>query len=863
MSGGKTQTTSTAPPKYIQNAQKGLISQAQNVASTPYQPYNGSLVAPLTSQQNTALNSISGLVGMNNPYLSQAQNDFANPNAVQQFMSPYTNDVVNATQQQFANQNAITNNGIVGNAITSGAWGGDRAGVAQGIAAGQEQAAQAPVIAGLENQGYQTALNAAQTAGFGLAGLGNEALQTNVAGLQAAGLPQQQQQNVLNTAYQQWLNQQQYPFQTTSWLGNLVNGTAGSAGSTTTSPGPSILGQVAGLGLTALGANQSGIQSGLWNTGSFFGLKHGGKVGHYDDGGDVPYSGDIPLTGLPVSLSSTVPISAVPPVNAGLHTLRPAPVANDNSVAEIGTQNASAPIEALGSGNSYIDKFAANPLVQMGLATLAGTSPFAGVNIGRGGLAALQGLEDQRQKELEARQSTAQTQGIQQSNALNALRIRGLTELQGAMSGNNADNTPQSLSKEAETIGNSINNATEPTNGPLADTSVTGTMPGTMPMISGQRGPSVQSQSVSASPPLFNVADLMQQYRIAATTPGMEGIASQLLSMVEKGTPEGQYMDTSGGIHWRPGAVQNAADMAGAKSTADAWAKVDPEIYTAQNTPKPYNPRLGERFATPAQAAGGAYGDTSPPGPIAQPSPTVPQTSLNYMLSQPAPQTDLAANPTGYQIAQDVLPKQYEAAEAANKAALSSQMQLGEMAHDFAQLGDSGLMAPGTGAHARLEFAKSVNSALTAMGADQGSLPFDTNKIGSWEDLNKNATRLGFSLARTLGSREAMMIVQQATAAVPNMGNSPRGAQRVMSALDAAAQHDSDYYNFLQAYAAKNNGNTFGADAIFNKFRPPSIYAQYAEVPLQAKQDLKSHPELASQFDTHYGSGLSALALGQ
>ena len=81
---------------------------------------------------------------------------------VSQYMSPYIGDVVNATEQQFNNQNAIQANQLTGSAILGGnAFGGDRAGVAQGVLAGQQQTAEAPIIAGLYNTGYT---NAAQQA---------------------------------------------------------------------------------------------------------------------------------------------------------------------------------------------------------------------------------------------------------------------------------------------------------------------------------------------------------------------------------------------------------------------------------------------------------------------------------------------------------------------------------------------------------------------------------------------------------------------------------------------------------------------------------------------------------------------------
>jgi hypothetical protein len=84
------------------------------------------------------------------------------PESMQQWEDPYTQQVVNATQAQFNNQNAQQQAQVTGNTISQGAFGGDRGAVASALTTEQQQLAQAPVIAGLENQGFQTALGAAQ-----------------------------------------------------------------------------------------------------------------------------------------------------------------------------------------------------------------------------------------------------------------------------------------------------------------------------------------------------------------------------------------------------------------------------------------------------------------------------------------------------------------------------------------------------------------------------------------------------------------------------------------------------------------------------------------------------------------------------
>lgn len=469
--GGKNTTQTTKPPSYISNAQKGVISQAQTAASTPYQAYTGQLVSPLTDTQNAAISGINGLQGIQNPYLQSAQNylnqsSSISPSAIQGFESPYTQDVVNATQAQFNNQNAQTNNNIVGNAISSGAWGGDRAGVAQGIAAGQEASAQAPVIAGLENQGYQTALSAAQNqsqleaqAGYGMAGLGNEAVSTGLAGLnaqlQAGGIQQQQGQNTLNTAYQQWLNQQQYQFQTTNYLSGIINGSAGTAGGSVTTPGPSLLSQILGGASSAAGAYQSlggasGIGS-LFGAGSAAGAaggvgsdaagaaalaalaKRGGRINGYAAGG-TPLGEDengLPY-GVPVDATSGEPVSLasiVPPLqeNIGHMSIR-GPAMRGSPQPQIQGVAPRTAAPDVGSGpdgqnQSVSDNLATNPLLRFGLATLAGQSPNAGVNIGQGGLAMIQGLEQQRQGELAYKQQQTEDQFKQQSMDMTAQQL--------------------------------------------------------------------------------------------------------------------------------------------------------------------------------------------------------------------------------------------------------------------------------------------------------------------------------------------------------------------------------------------------------------------------------------------------------
>lgn len=337
MSSGGTNTTtsSNAPPQQFLDAYSNVVGQAGTAASTPYAPYPGQTVAGLSPDQQSGIAETQGAQGIAAPYINSAANylDAAtspiwsnvqqfSPGAVQQYESPYTTDVVNATQNQFNNQNAIQQQGVVGNAVQSGAWGGDRSAVAQGIVAGQQQLAQAPVIAGLENQGYSQALNEFNTqqgsqlgateaqgwlnsqAASGMGNLGQEALGTTLTGANAllgtGALEQTQAQAGLNVPYQQYLAAQAYPFQTTGWLANISEGLGGASGGTssTTSPGPSVASQVGGgivAGTGALGQSGAFGKSG-WLTGASNapGSIPGGGSGYapgYAGGGSISSGG--------------------------------------------------------------------------------------------------------------------------------------------------------------------------------------------------------------------------------------------------------------------------------------------------------------------------------------------------------------------------------------------------------------------------------------------------------------------------------------------------------------------------------------------------------------------------------------------
>jgi len=326
---GSTSTQSVSIPPEVLAMYSSVNANAQQVAQTPFQTYSGEFVAPVNSEQQSGIAATNTAANQAQPYYSaatgalgsaaqagttanqQASNLYgaglaaaapatiasgaaANPttldqSAINQYLSPYLNDVVGSTASLLNQQNQQAMSGQTGNAISQGAFGGDRAGIAAAVLQGQQSLNEGNVLSNLLNTGYQSALGTAQQqqgvdlsaqqanlaregsaaqqlyneasgTASGLAGVGNQqytqgantanelgALGTGAqaAGLQgaqaqlAAGQVEQQTQQAQDTAqYNQFLQQQSYPFQTAQFLANIAEGTGSLSGSTTTTTQP-------------------------------------------------------------------------------------------------------------------------------------------------------------------------------------------------------------------------------------------------------------------------------------------------------------------------------------------------------------------------------------------------------------------------------------------------------------------------------------------------------------------------------------------------------------------------------------------------------------------------------------------------
>ena len=168
-------------PDYLQDTAKDYAKQATATYGVPIDTskFTGSqFIAGEDPLQTSAINLAQSGVGSYAPYLTAAQGNVAaagtaqaglgaltGPTAYQPFMSPYQQDVIDASMTEFDRQSQIQQQGIKDASLgVPGAFGGGREGVQQAEYQTGSDRNRAMLQAGLLQQGYGNAQNAAQQA---------------------------------------------------------------------------------------------------------------------------------------------------------------------------------------------------------------------------------------------------------------------------------------------------------------------------------------------------------------------------------------------------------------------------------------------------------------------------------------------------------------------------------------------------------------------------------------------------------------------------------------------------------------------------------------------------------------------------
>ena len=238
-------STTELPPE-LRPYYKDILSKAQALyqdkTAEGYKPYTGPTLAEFTPEQQQVQTGIAGLVGSGEPVYEEAMGlarQTATPFSTEQiesYMSPYQQAVTDIekreAQKQYETQVLPE---LAAKAAQAQAFGGSRQAILEGMAADTQQRLLADIQTKGSAQAYQDAVNRLQAdrtatgqAATDLANLGAARYKqatTELSGLQAVGQEKQRQaQTALNEAFQQYLDEQQFPYDTMSKYQSVVTG---------------------------------------------------------------------------------------------------------------------------------------------------------------------------------------------------------------------------------------------------------------------------------------------------------------------------------------------------------------------------------------------------------------------------------------------------------------------------------------------------------------------------------------------------------------------------------------------------------------------------------------------------------------
>ena len=310
----------TELPEWAKPYGKDILAKGAaltDVGQNPYQTYNQERLAGFSPMQQQAMQNAQGMsaapqigqgtaaavgAGLGGASVAGQANPYGFQSQFGGYMNPYLQMSL-APQLAEANRNYdISGVNQQAKATQAGAFGGSR----EAIMAAENERNRNTGLNSIIGQGYNQAFGNAQNQynqnlqnqlqGYGLLGSSANALgqlgqnqysqNMGINQLQAqyGGQQQAQMQKGLDTAYQDFLNQQNYPYKQLGFMSDLLRGTPTGSSSVTQmyQAPPSALQTVGALGMGAYGINQ------LSKMGA-----NGGLMDSYADGGSVTSDGNI------------------------------------------------------------------------------------------------------------------------------------------------------------------------------------------------------------------------------------------------------------------------------------------------------------------------------------------------------------------------------------------------------------------------------------------------------------------------------------------------------------------------------------------------------------------------------------------
>lgn len=235
-----------------------------DINQNPYRQYGGERIAGFQPLQQQAFKTVGGMDA--GPAGFQA--------GIGQYMSPYMQNVVDIEKREAGRQSGIMGTQQQAQATQAGAFGGGR----DAIMRAERERNLAQQMGDIQSRGSQAAYE--QAANQFRQGITQQSGLAQMQG-QMGAQQQQQAQRPLDMAYQDFLNQQNYPYKQLGFMSDLVRGMPLGQQSTSQmySAPPSLMGQLGGLGMGAYGLSKMMAAE-------------GGLMSSYAGGGDVTSQGN-------------------------------------------------------------------------------------------------------------------------------------------------------------------------------------------------------------------------------------------------------------------------------------------------------------------------------------------------------------------------------------------------------------------------------------------------------------------------------------------------------------------------------------------------------------------------------------------
>ena len=259
----------TQIPEWVSKGGQELFNQAKYLAEQGFDPYGGQRIADLTETEQTALGLMGDAATVGDPYFAAGGAALAGAGqtwdqaAADRYMDPYQQNVTDVAARELNRQYDQQRSTEMANAAAHGAFGGSRASLLETETERGRNLGLSDLYLRAQSDAYKNAQKAFMTEqnrlgniGTAYGQLGTGATTAGVQGAQSlatlGGLERAIEQQSLDTAYGDFLAEQQHPYQQVNFATGVLKGVPYNqqTATTTTSTAPQLtsspFGQVAG-----------------------------------------------------------------------------------------------------------------------------------------------------------------------------------------------------------------------------------------------------------------------------------------------------------------------------------------------------------------------------------------------------------------------------------------------------------------------------------------------------------------------------------------------------------------------------------------------------------------------------------------